>query len=293
MTGIGYRFSHIWQRVRTSSRGVRGALGNALMVAVVVSMLGACASDEDTYVEQPVEDLYNIAMNRLLAGDFEQAAVDFDEVERQHPYSVWATKAQVMSAFAHYRADEYDDAVLAADRFLDLHPGHRDAPYALYLKGVSYYERISDVRRDQKMTRLALETFETLVKRFPETEYARDARLKIDLTLDHLAGKEMDVGRFYQRWGNYIGAINRFRAVIENYQTTTHVPEALHRVTESFLALGVVDEARDTAAVLGYNYPGSEWYIDSYALLTGIDVREDEGYDDPRSWLGRTWDAIF
>ena len=252
--------------------------------------LSACGSTEDVYVERPVESLYNEAMDNLLAGSEELAAKGFDEVERQHPYSVWATKAQIMAAFANYQSNNYDEAILAAKRFIDLHPGHRDVAYAYYLIGISYYEQISDVGRDQMMTENALESLQEVVRRFPNTEYARDAKLKIDLTFDHLAGKEMEVGRFYLRRGQYIAAINRFRLVVDKYQTTTHVPEALHRLIESYLALGVIPEAQATAAVLGYNFPGSEWYQDSYALLGGEDLRPPK---ERRSWFGRLWSSVF
>ncbi len=233
--------------------------------------LGACGSDDVPYVERPVEDLYNGAMDQLQAQNFQESARLFDEVERQHPYSVWASKAQLMAAFSYYQDNAYDDAINALDRFIQLHPGNRDVAYAFYLKALSYYEQISDVERDQKMTRLALESLDEVVRRFPESSYARDASLKIDLARDHLAGKNMSVGRFYQGRGEYLAAINRFRAVVEKFQTTTHVPEALHRLVECYLALGIIDEAKANAAVLGYNYPGSEWYADSYELLADID----------------------
>ena len=233
--------------------------------------LGACGSDDVPYVERPVEDLYNSAMDQLQAQNFQESARLFDEVERQHPYSVWASKAQLMAAFSYYQDNAYDDAINALDRFIQLHPGNRDVAYAFYLKALSYYEQISDVERDQKMTRLALESLDEVVRRFPESSYARDASLKIDLARDHLAGKNMSVGRFYQGRGEYLAAINRFRAVVEKFQTTTHVPEALHRLVECYLALGIIDEAKANAAVLGYNYPGSEWYADSYELLADID----------------------
>ncbi len=262
----------------------------AVAVVLLGVWLAACSSAEEAYVERPVEGLYNEAMDELLAGNDTTAARAFDEVERQHPYSVWATKAQIMAAFAHYQSNDYDDAILAAQRFIDLHPGHRDVAYAYYLVGISYYEQISDVGRDQLMTARAMESLQAVVRRFPNTEYARDAKLKVDLTFDHLAGKEMEVGRFYQRRGQYIAAINRFRIVVEDYQTTTHVPEALHRLTESYLALGVTEEAQATAAVLGYNFPGSEWYQDSYALLGGEDLRAPR---KKRSWFDRLWSSVF
>jgi outer membrane protein assembly factor BamD len=258
-----------------------------LWLAVAVA---ACGSTEPAYVERPVDELYNLAMNQLLAGDYEEAVRNFDEVERQHPYSEWALRAQLTSAFAAYQVNAYDDAILAAQRFIQLHPGHADTPYAYYLIGLSYYEQISDVGRDQNVTLLALATLESLVRRFPNTEYARDARLKIDLTHDHLAGKEMEVGRYYLKRGEYVASINRFRNVIENYSATNHVPEALHRLTEAYLALGVHDEAQSAAAVLGYNYPASEWYWDSYALLMGHDLTPVANED---SWITRAWKSIF
>ncbi len=250
----------------------------ARLAAVLgIVLLAACAStDEDEYVERPVEDLYNEAMDALQARDYRVAANLFDEVERQHPYSAWATKAQLMAAYGYYQYNDYDDAIVALDRFIQLHPSNPDVPYAYYLKGLSYYEQISDVSRDQKMTEYALKTLNELVTRFPDSKYARAAKIKIDLTHDHLAGKEMEIGRYYLRQGHYLAAINRFKAVIENYQTTTHVPEALHRLTEAYRALGVDEEAQKTAAVLGHNFPGSEWYIDSYDLMEGTQVREKE-----------------
>ncbi len=248
----------------THSRRSQGLL----IVAVAMFMLlGACAAKKKEYVERPVETLYNEAMDSLLANDYEEATQKFDEVERQHPYSQWATKAQLMGAYGYYLANRYDDAIVALNRFTQLHPTSRDVPYAYYLKGLSYYEQISDVARDQKMTELALSTLDELVKRYPTSKYARDAKLKLDLTRDHLAGKEMEIGRYYHNQGNYLAAINRFKTVLDNYQTTTHVPEALHRLTEAYLAFGLKDEARKTAAVLGYNFPGSEWYLDSYKMM--------------------------
>jgi outer membrane protein assembly factor BamD len=236
--------------------------------------LAACGEKEKPYVEREVNDLYNSAMDAMEQGDSKEAVRLFDEVERQHPYSVWATKAQLMSGFVQYMANKYDEAILALNRFIELHPGHRDVAYAQYLKALCYYEQISDVERDQQMTQRALESLQEVVRRYPQSQYARDARLKIDLTRDHLAGKEMEVGRYYLKRGNYLAAINRFRKVVDDYQVTSHVPEALHRLVEAYTALGLTEEARKAAAVLGHNYPGSEWYVDSYALATGNDVRE-------------------
>jgi outer membrane protein assembly factor BamD len=192
-----------------------------------------------------------------------------------------------MSGYANYMNGKYDEAIISLDRFIELHPGNRDAPYAYYLKALSYYEQISDVGRDQKMTRLALNAMREVVRRFPNTAYARDARLKLDLARDHLAGKEMSIGRYYQRRDDYLAAINRYRSVIEQFQTTTHVPEALHRLTECYLALGITDEAQMSAAVLGHNFPGSRWYEDSYAILDNRDLQPQRKTD---SWLSWMWD---
>ena len=267
-------------------------LGRLLSAGLLVLALAGCGDDEGpVYVEQPVEELYNGALNQLYLKNYEESARLFDEVERQHPYSAWASKAQLMAAFAQYQDSMYDDAINTLDRFIQLHPGHKDIAYAYYLRGISYYEQISDVERDQKMTRLALANLDEVSRRFPDSKYARDSRFKMDLTRDHLAGKHMSIGRFYLSGGEYLAAINRFRIVIKNFQTTTHVPEALHRLVEAYLALGVVDEAQANAAVLGYNYPGSEWYADSYALFTGVDAMPDEESD--QGWVGRTWDSVF
>ena len=257
------------------------ATGRQIQTKVIVNVfacvvwvgLTSCAGDETlVYLERPVEDIYNLAMDLLLDEDYDQAALTFEEVERQHPYSMWATKAQLMSAYTHYLDNNYDESVIAADRFISLHPGHADTAYAHYLLGLCYYEQISDVGRDQNMTVKALEAFDSVVSRYPTSSYARDAQLKIDLARDHLAGKEMEIGRTYQNLEFYLAAINRFRTVIELYQTTSHVPEALHRLTESYLGLGITEEAEVTAAVLGHNFPGSDWYTASYALLRERDL---------------------
>lgn len=256
-------------------------------LAVLALFLTGCAGDDSSgYKERPVEELYNGAMTAMENGDNVPAALMFDEVERQHPYSVWATKAQLMSAYAYYRQAKYDEAIIGLDRFIQLHPGHKDVAYAYYLKSLCYYEQISDVGRDQKMTDFALKTMEELVTRFPESSYSRDAKLKIDLTRDHLAGKEMEIGRYYLNRKQPLAAVNRFRNVVENYQTTSHVPEALHRLTESYLALGVTSEAQASAAVLGFNFPGSKWYEDSYQLLAGANLAPQR---DEKSWLDRVF----
>jgi outer membrane protein assembly factor BamD len=243
----------------------------------VLTLLAACSKDKEEYVERPVESIYNAAVDHLTNERYQTAAKEFDEVERQHPYSVWATKAQIMAAYSYYQANKYDEAIVGLDRFIQLNPSNRDVGYAYYLKALSYYEQITDVQRDAKLTELALNALDEVVRRFPDSVYARDSRLKIDLTYDHLAGKEMEVGRFYLQRSQYLAAINRFRYVVDKYQTTSHVPEALHRMIECYLSLGLKEEAQRIAAVLGYNYPGSDWYQDSYSLVeTGKPFTQDE-----------------
>ncbi|WP_290812826.1 outer membrane protein assembly factor BamD [Ferrovibrio sp.] len=254
-------------------------LVSALLLLLAVA---ACGGKEKPYVERPVEELYNQAMDALAVSEWEAAAKGFDEVERQHPYSVWANKAQLMAAYSYYQKNMYTDAISAAERFIQLHPGSKETPYAYYLVAVCYYEQITDVGRDQKTTQQALSSLEEVVRRYPTSEYARDARLKIDLTRDHLAGKEMTIGRYYLRKNQQIAAINRFKSVIEKYQTTTHVPEALHRLAEAYMSLGVLEEAQNVAAVLGYNYPGSEWYVDTYTLVSGQEV--PTASSEKKSW---------
>jgi outer membrane protein assembly factor BamD len=233
--------------------------------------LAACGggNKQDAYIEKPVDDLYNTAMDQMASEDYAKASGTFGQVESQHPYSVWATKAQLMAIYADYANAKYDDAILAADRFIQLHPGNKDIGYAYYVKAICYYIQITDVGRDQKITEQAVKALDDVVRRFPDSKYARDAKLKLDFTHDHLAGKEMEIGRYYLREGQYLAAMNRFKRVIDNYQTTTHVPEALERLVECDLALGLTKEAQENAAVLGYNYPGSHWYEDAYALVAG------------------------
>lgn len=268
------------QPARPAARFLRNGLGSVALVVLV----SACDATVEPYIDKPVAELYNQAMDLLAEEFYTDAANVFEEVERQHPYSMWATKAQVMAAYAYYQDNSYDEAIISAERFINLHPGNNDVPYAQYLIGLSYYERISDVGRDQDMTVRALEAFDELTRRFPESRYSRDARLKISLANDHLAGKEMEIGRTYQDLEFYLAGINRFRNVVERYQTTSHVPEALHRLTESYLALGLRGEAQSTAAVLGHNFPGSGWYQDSFALLRSDDL---EPRLSERSWLAR------
>jgi outer membrane protein assembly factor BamD len=225
------------------------------------------AKGDTAYVARDVNTLYSAAKRTMDNGDYLQAAKLFDEVERQHPYSVWARRAQIMSAFNYYLAEKYTDAVSSANRFLTIHPGNAEAPYAHYLVAMSYYQQIADVTRDQAVTQQASDAFGELIRRYPDSRYAADARLKLDLINDHLAGKEMEIGRFYERSANWLAASLRFRAVVDQYQTTSHTPEALERLVECYLALGIPAEAEKAAAVLGRNYNGTYWYKQAYKLM--------------------------
>ena len=243
----------------------------ALLACALVLPIGACAGKKPTadteYVARDVNTLYALAKTRMDSGRYEESAKLFDEVERQHPYSVWARRAQLMSAFSYYLARKYPEAVSSARRFLTIHPGNREAPYAHYLIGMSFYQQIEDVTRDQSITQQASDAFGELIRRYPDSRYAADGRLKLDLINDHLAGKEMEIGRYYQRAGNWLAATNRFRVVVDKYQTSSHAPEALQRLVECYLALGIPREARKAAVVLGANYPNSPWYHRAYRLI--------------------------
>ena len=243
------------------------AAAAALPLTAGCTAFGGGAPRDTGYVARDAESLYAAAKERLDQGDIEVAAALFDEVERQHPYSPWARRAQLMGAFAYYLRKDFNKSIEAAQRFISIHPGNKDAPYAYYLVALNYYEQISDVDRDQKITQQALTALQDVQRRFPNSEYAGDASLKIDLVNDHLAGKEMQIGRLYQRTGQWLASEIRFQNVVENYQTTSHAPEALYRLTESSLALGVPSEAKKYAAVLGANYPGSVWYQRAFELM--------------------------
>jgi outer membrane protein assembly factor BamD len=258
-------------------------------IALALLPLGACNTLgrrggnglETRYVARDVNSLYNAGLLRLQARDYAVAGAIFDEVERQHPYSVWARRAQLMSAFSYYAAGDHTKSINSARRFLAIHPGNRDAPYALYLMGINFYEQITDVTRDQAATRQALTVFGELVRRYPATPYAEDARLKLDLVRDHLAGREMEIGRFYQRRQQWLASVYRFRTVVDQYQSTAQVPEALMRLTESYLALGVPVEARRAAAVLGANYPETQWYQRAFRLIQRDAANVDPGTAEP------------
>jgi outer membrane protein assembly factor BamD len=225
------------------------------------------------YEERPVELLYSTGASYMDRRLWNQAVDYFGEVERQHPYSEWARRSILMQAFAHYEANNYSEAIADADRFIQLYPGNPAAAYAHYLKAVCYFEQIVDVGRDQAATGQALDNLRDVAQRYPNTEYARDARLKIDMVNDQLAGKEMTIGRYYLRQGDTLAAINRFKGVVDHYQTTSHTPEALYRLVEGYLTLGLIAEAKRNGAVLGFNYPGDPWYADAYKLLTSSGLK--------------------
>ncbi len=270
-----------------SRRALR--LTAALSLAAV---LAACSifggKDEDSVAmpDIPADKLYNEGLFYLNDGKYSTAAEKFEEVDKQHPYTEWARKALVLNAYSHYAQGDYDEAITNARRYLTLHPGSEDAAYAQYILAMSYYNEIPDISRDQQRTRRALLALQEISDKYPKSEYAEPARQRIVVARDQLAGKEMDVGRYYLNQRNYIGAINRFRAVISEYQNTRHVEEALMRVAESYLALGVVNEAQTAAAVLGHNFPDSRWYKDTYSLVQsrGLEPREDKG-----SWISKAF----
>ena len=265
----------------------------ALLAVVAALALSACAANKPkpqiAYEERKPELLYAAGAERLDHHAWSEAQQYFEEVERQHPYSEWARRSVLMTAYANYEANQYDDAVAAADRFISLYPGNPSAAYAFYLKAVCYFEQIVDVGRDQGATEQALVALREVIKRYPQSEYAVDARAKIDLVQDQLAGKEMTVGRYYLRQSLPVAAIGRFKTVIDRYQTTSHTPEALYRLVEAYLTLGLVDEAKRDGAVLGYNFPGDRWYGQAYALLTSKGLRPSvEPHKHPDKLLATT-----
>jgi outer membrane protein assembly factor BamD len=236
-------------------------------------LVGCSGEEDDKFSERTVEELYNMAMDYLEQDEYTKAAKTFEEVDRQHPYSKWAAKAEIMSAYAFYQSQKYQKALAQLETFLQLHPAHPDVAYAYYLQGLCYFEQISPLRRDQHVTETTLNAFEDLVKRFPGSPYTKEARIKIAYLYDALAAKEMAVGRDYLSKGGYTAALNRFQIVVTKYQTTTQVPEALFRIVEAYVALGAKEMAQKTGAILGHNYPGSSWYAEAYYLLEGIDMR--------------------
>jgi outer membrane protein assembly factor BamD len=274
-------------------------LTRAMALALLATGLAACGTrgrEQVQYVEEPATQLYNRGADYLDRRRYPQALAYFEEVERQHPYSSWARRAMLMEAYAHYQANQYDQAIEDAQRFISLHPGNESAPYAYYLIAISHFERILDVGRDQATTERALAALNDVVRRYPESPYARDARLKLDMVYDQLAGKEMTIGRFYLTRDQHLAAINRFRNVItnENFQRTSHVPEALHRLVEAYLSVGMTEEAQRMAAVLGHNFPGNAWYERSYALMTDSGVTPVSAEEaERRGWFSRTFGSVF
>ncbi|WP_350334948.1 outer membrane protein assembly factor BamD [Coralliovum pocilloporae] len=260
------------------------------LAAACMTFLAACSSTEESlddlaFKDEPADRLYNEGLAALNSGDVSTAQKKFKDLDRQHPYSTWAKKSLVLSTYTNFQNARYDDAISSARRFITLYPGDEDAAYVQYLIGQSYFRQIPDVTRDQEMTAKALRAMRELVQRYPESDYTDDARQKVRVTLDQLAGKEMQVGRYYQERQEYIAAANRFKTVVSEYQTTRHVEEALLRLTETYLALGVVPEAQTAAAVLGHNFPDSEWYQRAYELLAegGYKPQENKG-----SWISKT-----
>lgn len=267
-------------------------LTNQWLVVACLVFLAACGKRE---VEIPLDQrspefIFKAAEAEMAAGKEEEAAKMFSEVERLYPYSEWAKRGIVMSAFAYHQAKEYDSARGAAQRYLDFYPADEDAAYAQYLMALSYYDQIDQVARDQGNTFQALQALRVVIERYPDSEYAKSAILKFDLAIDHLAGKEMEVGRYYLKRGHFTAAINRFRVVIEDYQTTTHSPEALHRLVEAYLSLGLDNEAQTAGAILGHNFQSTDWYDDSYTLLTGKGLKPEAKGD---GWLRRVYRRVI
>ena len=254
----------------------------ALLALSACGRFGLGATREQPLETYSAEQIYLLAEARLNRQAYEDAARYFGEVERLYPYSEWAKRALIMQAFAYHRDRDYENSRAAAQRYIDFFPADEDAAYAQYLMALSYYDQIDDVGRDQGLTFQALQSLRTVIERYPDSEYAQSSILKFDLAFDHLAAKEMEVGRYYLKRGHYASAINRFRVVVEDFQTTTQTPEALHRLVESYLSLGLTDEAQTAGAILGHNFRGSEWYEDSFALLTGRGLRPETRGD---SWL--------
>ena len=262
-----------------------------LFLGLALVGLAACTKSTDgasnTFAnDQPAGNLYNEGLAYMNAGKFKDATKSFDEVDRQHPYSEYARKALIMSTFTSYKRGDYTTTEVSGKRYLALYPGSPDAAYADYLIGLSYYRQIPDVTRDQTMTRKALAAFEEIVNNYPTSEYVTDAKDKIIACNDQLAGKEMQVGRYYLEQRDYLAAINRFKIVVTQYQTTRHVEEALERLTEANMALGLTSEAQTATAILGHNFPDSPWYKDAYKLIKtgGLEPRENLG-----SWISKAF----
>jgi outer membrane protein assembly factor BamD len=276
-------------------RAGRARFARAVAILLLAASLGNCSSfnlfgDKDIAPDEPADRLYNEGLYALnVKKNPKDAAKKFEEVDRQHPYSEWARKSLIMSAYAYYTAGAYDECIGAAKRYITLHPGSPDAAYAQFLIGSSYYDEIPDVTRDQTGTEKALGALDEVIRKYPTSQYAESARQKIQMARDQLAGKEMQIGRYYLKRRDYTGAINRFKVVITKYQTTRHVEEALERLTEAYMALGIVNEAQTAAAVLGHNFPDSPWYKHAYTLVKsgGVEPHENKG-----SWISKAFKAV-
>jgi outer membrane protein assembly factor BamD len=289
----------VWFPLTSRESNRRGPrLARLLALALLAAPLGACDTlsglawwnKDEPVLDQPADRLYNEALYLLnVKKDLREAAKKFEEVDRQHPYSEWARKALIMSAYTHYLANSYEDCITAARRYIQLHPGSPDAAYAQFLIGSSYFDQIRDITRDQERTEKAIATLDEVSRKYPNTEYAVSAKRKIEVARDQLAGKEMLVGRYYMERRDFTGAINRFKIVVTRYQTTRHVEEALLRLTEAYLSLGIVGEAQTSAAVLGHNFPESRWYKDAYALVRekGLEPSENRG-----SWISQAFGRL-
>ena len=265
----------------------RRAAAFLIAPSLALGLAGCFGRDEEAALNADPPDLmYNQGLALLNAGDTSDAAKKFQSVDREHPYSEYARRSMVMSAFLNFRNGKYTEAINDAQRYVTLFPASPDAAYAQYLIGESYFRQIPDVTRDQDLSRKAIEAMGEVVRKYPESEYAEDARRKMDIARDQIAGKEMQIGRYYMERREMLAAVNRFKTVVSEYQTTRHVEEALHRLTESYLALGIVPEAQTAAAVLGHNFPDSEWYQDSHKLLSerGVAPEENRG-----SWISRAF----
>jgi outer membrane protein assembly factor BamD len=289
---MGWRVSTLRRSDRRGSPGRWRA--HALALALVAPLLGGCDTlsglfgpKDEPELDEPADKIYNEGLFLLNEKrDIKGAAKKFDEVDRQHPYSEWARKSLIMSAYAYYEGGAYEDSINAARRYIQLHPGSPDAAYAQFLIGSSYFDQIRDISRDQDRTEKAIGTLDEVVRKYPGTEYAASAKRKIQIARDQLAGKEVMLGRYYLEKRDYTGAINRFKVVVTRYQTTRHVEEALLRLVEAYMAIGVVDEAQTSAAVLGHNFPDSRWYKDAFNLLNerGLKPSENKG-----SWISRAF----
>jgi outer membrane protein assembly factor BamD len=269
--------------------------GALVAVALAIGLsgcadIGSMFAKKDLPPDEPADRLYNEGLYYLNAEKSPKDAIKkFEEVDRQHPYSEWARKALVMAAYSYYQSGQYEECISAAKRYIALHPGSPDAAYAQYLIAASYFDQIPDISRDQQRTEKAMQALDEVVRKYPSTEYAASAKRKLEVARDQLAGKEMDTARYYQKKRDYIAAINRFKVVITQYQTTRHVEEALMRLTESYMTLGIVNEAQTAAAVLGHNFPDSPWYKDAYRLVKGGGL---EPYEDQGSWISRAFKKV-